>query len=134
MLAHHGDCVGEGERYFSDGIRELSCERRLAVLAVCALEWRVAIADAVVETHDRVVGRTWREAERQSALRVAEAHKDLGATLSAFQGLGSALIEAKEDGAALEDAVAASCGWSALEQLVAVRSHRTVTVSWFIGP
>ena len=118
----------QGERYFSDGIRELSSERRLAILAVCALEWRAAIADTVVETHDRIVGRTWREAERLSALRVAEAHKDLRATLSAFQGLGSALIEAKEDGAALEDAVAASCGWSALEQLVAVTAQLTDTV------
>ena len=108
--------------------RALAQGPRLAILAVCALEWRVAIADTVVETHDRIVGRTWREAERQSALRVAEAHKDLGATLSAFQGLGSALIEAKEDGVALEDAVAASCGWSALEQLVAVAVQLTDTV------
>ena len=57
----------QGERYFSDGIRELSSERRLAILAVCALEWRAAIADTVVETHDRIVGRTWREAERLPA-------------------------------------------------------------------
>ena len=65
----------QGERYFSDGIRELSSERRLAILAVCILEWRAAISDAIVETHDRIVGRTWREAERLSALRVAEAHE-----------------------------------------------------------
>ena len=27
------------------------------------MEWRSAIADAIVETHDRIVGKTWREAK-----------------------------------------------------------------------
>gem|GEM_PF-3999141 len=33
-------------------------------LAVCAVEWRGALADTVVETHDRIVGKTWREGQR----------------------------------------------------------------------
>ena len=48
----------QGERYFADGLRGLPDDRRLAILAVCALEWRAAIADAIVETHDRIVGKT----------------------------------------------------------------------------
>ena len=43
----------QGERYFAGDLRDISGDRRLAILAVCALEWRSAIADAVVETHDR---------------------------------------------------------------------------------
>ena len=54
----------QGERYFADGLRELPDDRRLAILAVCAVEWEMFFADAVVETHDRVVGRTYREAAR----------------------------------------------------------------------
>ena len=54
----------QGERYFTDGLRDISGDRRLAILAVCAVEWRGAIADAVVETHDRVVGQTFRSAKR----------------------------------------------------------------------
>ena len=50
------------ERYFADGLRELPDSRRLAILAVCAVEWELFLADAVVETHDRIVGRTYREA------------------------------------------------------------------------
>ena len=54
----------QGERYFADGLRELPDNRRLAILAVCAVEWEMFLVDAVVETHDRVVGRTYREAAR----------------------------------------------------------------------
>ncbi len=115
----------QGERYFADSVRELSDERRLAILAVCVLEWRAAIADAVVETHDRIVGRTWREAERLGTLVVTDAQKDLHTALGAFGNLGAALLEAKEDNAPLEDAVATSCGWGALEQLVAAAAQLT---------
>ena len=48
----------QGERYFADGLRDISSDRRLAILTVCAIEWAAAIADAVVETHDRIVGKT----------------------------------------------------------------------------
>ena len=30
----------------------------------CAVEWEMFLADAVVETHDRIVGRTYRTAVR----------------------------------------------------------------------
>ena len=48
----------QGERYFADGLRDISGNRRLASHAVCIVEWKAAIADAVVETHDRIVGKT----------------------------------------------------------------------------
>ncbi len=54
----------QGERYFIDGLRDISSDRRLAILAVCAVEWRAAIANAVVENHDRIVGKIWRDAKR----------------------------------------------------------------------
>ncbi len=47
----------QGERYFTDGLRDISSDRRWAILAVCAIEWEAAIADTVVETHDRIVGK-----------------------------------------------------------------------------
>lgn len=61
----------QGERYFAGDLRDISGDRRLAILAVCALEWRSAIADAVVESHDRIVGKTWREAKRVCDARAA---------------------------------------------------------------
>ena len=53
----------QGERYFADGLRDITGDRRTAILAVCIVEWQAAVADAVVETHDRIVGKTWRSAK-----------------------------------------------------------------------
>ena len=63
----------QGERYFTGGLRDISGDRRLAILAVCAVEWRGAIADAVVETHDRIVGQTFRSAKRRCDARLQDA-------------------------------------------------------------
>ena len=62
----------QGERYFTDGLRDISGDRRLAICAVCTVEWRGAIADAVVETHDRIVGQTFRRAQRCSDARLQD--------------------------------------------------------------
>ena len=65
----------QGERYFAGDLRDISGDRRLAVLAVSALEWRSAIADAIVETHDRIVGKTWREAFRSGDIWLAHSRR-----------------------------------------------------------
>ena len=90
----------QGERYFTDGLRDITGDRRLPILAVCAVEWRSAIADAVVETHDRVVGQTFRSAKRRCDARIQDSRTVLHDTLDAFRTLGSALLEAKGDGGA----------------------------------
>ena len=54
----------QGERYFTDGLRDITSDRRLAILAVCVVEWAAAVADTVVETHDRIVGAIWRDAKK----------------------------------------------------------------------
>ena len=118
----------QGERYFTDGLLDISSDRRLAILAVCVVEWRTAIADNVVETHDRIVGRILREAKRRADLLAEEAHADIQDTLGSFQGLADALMEAKSDGSSLEDAVEASCGWGRLERLAVMAGQLTDTV------
>ena len=118
----------QGERYFTDGLRDISSDRRLAILAVCAVEWGAALADAVVETHDRIAGRIWREAKRRADLRVEEAQTDIRNTLDAFRNLGTALLRANGDDAPLRDAIEVSCGWGSLETLVARTGKLTETV------
>lgn len=118
----------QGERYFTSGLRDITSDRRLAILAVCTLEWRGAIADAIVDTHDRIVGTIWREATRLGEARVAEAQADIEVTLAGFETLGTTLLLAKGDDAAVAAAVDASCGWGNLEKLVANAGQLRATV------
>lgn len=117
----------QGERYFAGDLRDISGDRRLAILAVCALEWRGAIADAVVETHDRIVGKTWREAKSRCDARMDDAKLALKDTLQSFKTLGAALLEAHEDRASLEEAVGNAGGWISLKGLVATAEQLTDT-------
>lgn len=100
----------QGERYFADGLRDITSDRRLAILAVCTIEWAAVIADAVIETHDRIVGKTWRDAKKLCEARIADARSSLQETLRSFKDLGAALLEAKGDGASLDDATETACG------------------------
>lgn len=119
----------QGERYFADGLRDITSDRRLAILAVCATEWAAAIADAVIETHDRIVGKTWRDAKKLCDARIADARSSLQETLRSFKGLGAALLEAKGDGASLDAATEAACGWVHLERMVATAAELTDTMA-----
>ena len=119
----------QGERYFAGDLRDISGDRRLAILAVCVLEWRSALADAIVETHDRIVGKTWREAKSRCDARASDAKLALKETLQAFSTLGSALLEAHEDRASLEEAVGNAGGWLSLKGLVATAAQLTDTLA-----
>ena len=118
----------QGERYFTDGLRDITSDRRLAILAVCVVEWVAAVADTVVETHDRIVGAIWRDAKKICDTRIAEAQVEIEATLAGFETLGATLLMAKGDETALAGAVDASCGWGALESLVVKSGQLRATV------
>lgn len=119
----------QGERYFTDGLRDISSDRRLAILAVCVVEWRATIADAVVETHDRIVGKIWRDAKKICDTQINDAKASLQDTLRSFRILGAALLGAKEDDAPLDPAIAISCGWHNLETLVSTAAQLGDTMS-----
>lgn len=119
----------QGERYFADGLRDISSDRRLAILAVCAVEWRAAIADAIVENHDRIVGKIWRDARRSCDTQINDAKIFLKETLRSFKRLGTALLEAKGDDAPLDPAVTTTCGWRNLESLVSAAAQLSDTMS-----
>ena len=97
----------------------------MAILAVCIVEWKAAITDAVVETHDRIVGKTWREAKKLCDARFDDAKTTLPQVLHTFTGLGRALLEAQTDGVALEHAVLSGPGWTGLRDLVETATRLT---------
>ena len=92
----------QGERYFADGLRDITSDRRLAILAVCAIEWAATIADA---------------------------RSSLQETLRSFKDLGAALLEAKGGGASLDDATETACGWTHLESMVVTAAELTDTMA-----
>ena len=119
----------QGERYFADGLRDITSDRRLAILTACAVEWHAATADALVETHDRIVGKTWRDAKKICDVRIADAKLTVHDTLKSFKNLGAALLEAKGDEASLNAATETACGWLHLEGLVATAAELTDTMA-----
>jgi hypothetical protein len=115
----------QGERYYADGMRDLPEDRRLAILAVCTLEWRSSLADVIVETHDRIVGRLYRASERLCSTRIADEKAAVRDTLKSFAEIGGALLGAQDDGAALDGIIATGPGWERFRTLVATASALT---------
>jgi len=106
-----------GERYYADGMRDLPEDRRLAILAVCASEWQSRLADTIIETHDRIVGKLYRLAERLCEAIIADEKTAVRQTLKSFAELGETLIGAQDDGQALDDVITTKPGWDACVRL-----------------
>ncbi|MHA6645346.1 Tn3 family transposase [Mesorhizobium sp. A623] len=118
-----------GERYYADGMRDLPVERRLAILAVCASEWQSKLADTIIETHDRIVGKLYRSAERLCEAKIADEKIAVRQTLKSFAELGGTLIGAQDDGEALDAVISTKPGWDGLRLLVATASRLTDTLA-----
>jgi TnpA family transposase len=119
----------QGERYFTDGLRDITSDRRIAVLACCCVEWEAAIADAVVETHDRIVGKIWREAKQLHEARIGDARSAVTDTLRGFTAIGTAMITARNDGVPIETVLGGIPEWSQLDQLVATATQLSATMA-----
>lgn len=119
----------QGERYFADGLRDLPERRRLAILAVCAIKWRASLADAVVETHDRIVGKLYRAAERMRDRRIADQKADVAATLRSFAHIGETMVAAREGGDDLSTVIDHALGWEELERLTRTAHALTGTMT-----
>jgi TnpA family transposase len=119
----------QGERYYADGMRDLPNDRRLAILAVCATEWLSMLADAVVETHDRIVGKLYRSSERLCEAKIADEKNAVRDTLKSFADIGGALVCAQDDGVPLEEVIAAKPGWRGFRSLVATAIGLTSTMA-----
>lgn len=108
----------QGERYFADGMRDLPDHRRLAILAVCTFERRRMISDALIETHDRIVGKLYKSAERARDTQISDQRLLIKETLSAFAEVGASLVAAREAGEPLSNAIELQGGWNEFSGLV----------------
>jgi hypothetical protein len=119
----------QGERYFTDGLRDITSDRRIAVLACCCVEWEAAIADAVIETHDRIVGKTWREAKQLHETQIGDSRSAVTDTLRGFTAIGTAMITARNDGVLIETVLGQIPEWGQLDQLVATAVRLSATMA-----
>ena len=108
----------EGERRYADDLRALSETRRFAILTACAVEWRAMLADAAIETHARILGRLYRQAERRRDEQLEGRRGDVAALLRGFVAAGGALVAARQAGGDLEAAVETTTTWTAFDRLV----------------
>lgn len=109
----------EGGRFTAQHLRALSPLRRQATLVATVLDTWTRLIDEGIALFDRAVARMFRRAETQeqnSVLRNARAVND---KIRVLAKLGTALLEAKQGGADLDQAVAASVGWDRLAASVA---------------
>ena len=95
----------EGEAYYADGLRDINEKRRLAILAVCAIEWKAMINDAILETHDRIVGKLYSSCKRMRDGQLADQKKLAHETLSSFANLSKKLLKAHADNVAVTDVI-----------------------------
>ncbi len=115
----------QGERYFAKDIRLLASTRRLATLAVCAIEWKSELADALADTHQRVVGASWRQAKKLAEGNVTSTRPTIESALASFAALGTEMLMANEDNRSIKDVVERVLGWEKLGSLVATATHLT---------
>jgi TnpA family transposase len=108
----------EGARFTAQHLRALSPLRRRATLVATVLDTITRLTDDTVALFERAIGRMFRRAEirQQDALiRDARAINDKVRLLAR---LGEALIEDRESGADLQEAVASAIGWDKLARSV----------------
>ena len=108
----------EGARFTAQHLRALSPPRRRATLVATVLDTIARLTDDTVALFERAIGRMFRRAEireKDALIRDARAINDKVRLLAM---LGAALIEAKESGADLQEAVASAIGWDKLARSV----------------
>ena len=101
----------EGERLSLSHLRGLSAVRRRGILVATLLELGPRLTDAALDTHDKLVGRMFRRAERRQLASLGEDRRAIHRALRLFAEAGAELVAARADGrdgfAAIEGAV----GW-----------------------
>ena len=108
----------EGARFTAQHLRALSPLRRRATLVATVLDTITRLTDDGVSLFDRAVGRMFRRAEvreQDALLRNARAINDKVRLLAK---LGAVLLQARNSGADLNEAVATMVGWDKLARNV----------------
>lgn len=95
----------QGEAYYADGLRDINDARQFAILAVCAIEWKAMMTDAVLETHDRIVGKLYSTCKRMRDEQLSHQKKLANETLTSYVKLSKSLLKAHANNTAVVDVI-----------------------------
>ncbi|MBV8506475.1 MAG: DUF4158 domain-containing protein [Alphaproteobacteria bacterium] len=110
--------ANEAARLATQHLAALNPRRRHAVLAAGAIAVEEALTDASLEMFEKLMASLGRTAERKADERAARLMREVQADLRVFAVSGRALIEARDGGADLGEAIAAKTGWTRFEAAV----------------
>jgi TnpA family transposase len=108
----------EGARFTAQHLRALSPLRRRATLVATVLDTITRLTDDTVALFDRALGRILRRAEIREQDVLIRDSRAINDKVRLLARLGAVLIEARETGADLQEAVASSIGWDKLARSV----------------
>ena len=104
----------EGHRIAVQNLRLFNDARRYAVMAVSLLETRRALIDEAITMHDRIVSGLIRRSKRKHADQLLDETKRIKKAIGTLAILGRALIQAKETGEDVWEAIDRAVSWEAL--------------------
>jgi len=109
----------EANRIGAQHLAGLNPLRRQAVLAAAAVGLEEALTDAALLMFEKLMASFGRSAARKTDERAARSMREVQGDLQLFALSGRAMIEARQSGADLDQAVEAKVGWSRFEAAVA---------------
>jgi TnpA family transposase len=109
--ARYALVAGAARAMSAQHLTRLEPARRLAILAVFAIEMEAELTDAAVEMFDRLIGILFRKARRQRSAKTLASARALRAAARAHAQSGRALIQAREATADPFAAIDDTLGW-----------------------
>lgn len=109
----------ERARFTAQHLRALSPLRRHATLVATVLDTITRLTDDSVALFDRAVGHMFRRAEVREQNALLHDARTINDKVRLLVKLGEALIEARDNGTDLQDAVTSTVGWDKLARSVA---------------
>lgn len=116
----------QGEAYYADSLSAINEDRRFAILAVCIIEWKKALKDTILDTHDRIVGKLYNESKRMSDEKVLNQKTLTKDTLKSFIELGKKLLAGHDNGNTVSDIISSK---DELDSLISTADSLTKNIS-----
>jgi len=108
--------VGEGKRVAVQNLRIFKPLRRHAIMTVTLLELRRTLIDEALTTHDRIIGNLLRRSKTKYAELLQKEAQQIKNTVKTFATVGRTLLQAKETGQDVWQALAQAIPWNELKE------------------